>query len=89
MKNDPYLKLIFASIALGLILALVSTHIHAAVPLPPLHVTADAPRWQQAFRAQATRLARPVPAPAPAVIAMTVSAPAMPAPVPVNLHLGS
>jgi hypothetical protein len=90
MKNDPYLKLIFASIALGLFLALVSTHIHAAVPLPPLHVTADAPLWQQAFRAQAARLAHAAPAPAPVVAEATAPiAPAMPAPAAVNLHLGS
>lgn len=88
MKNDPYLKLILASIALGLILALVSTHIHAAVPLPPVHVTADAPHWQQALRAHAAHLARHATAPAPIVAEPMVSvAPAMPAAAPVDLHL--
>ena len=90
MKNDPYMKLILASIALGLLLALVTTHLHAAVPLPPLHVTADAPRWQQVFRAHAARLAHSTAIPVPVVAdVIAPTAPAMPAPVPVDLHLGA
>jgi len=89
MKNDPYLKLILASIALGLILALVSTHIHAAVPLPPVHVTAGVPHWQQVIQARASHLARPAVKLAPSVAPVNTPAPAMPTPTAVDLHLGS
>ncbi len=90
MKNDPYLRYIFATIALGLILAIVSTHVHAAVPLPPLHVTAEAPHWKQVIQARASQVAhRPADVPTPAVVAVAANAPAMPAPTAVDLHLGS
>lgn len=85
MKNDPYFKLIAFSIFLGALLAIAAPHIHAAVPLPAIHVTAQAPEWQRLL----THPARPAPGANLAVPAArpNVAPPAMPEPQPVDLPL--
>jgi hypothetical protein len=87
MKNDPYFKLIAACIVLGLLLALVSTHVHAAVPLPPIHVMAKAPHWEMVMNHPAVKafhLTRGATAVVP-----TALPPAMPAPVALDVRLGT
>jgi len=86
MKNDPYFKFIAACIVLGLLLAIVSTHIHAAVPLPPLHVVAKAPHWELIMNhpvVKAVTLNHGAP------VAPVALPPAMPAPVAIDFHLGT
>jgi hypothetical protein len=87
MKNDPYFKFIAVCIVLGVLLAVVSTHVHAAVPLPPVHVIAKAPHWQNALNHPVVRAAGL----GQAHVAMTPAAlaPALPAPAPVRFSLGS
>jgi hypothetical protein len=86
MKNDPFFKIIAIGIFAGAALAMVGPRVHAAIPLPAVHVFAQAPEWQRNLKR-------------PAVLAPSISldisaaipalrAPAMPAPQPVDLPLG-